>query len=303
MQPPYRAISVFHAAARAGSISRAAEELGVTPSAVSQQIEALEIHLGAALMTKAGRGIALTEAGERYFDLIANEIERIAEATGRMRGFRSVTTLNVRASPSLSSKWVLPRLMTFLDKHSEFEVRLDGTNEPTDFSKESVDIEIRHGEGNWPGLYVDGFAEEHFLPVCAPSYCAAGSLEPSDLPKHRLIQSVKSQVQWSSWFVTAGVSVPDRLHRVLFDRSHMAIDAAVSGIGIALESNLLMWRELKEGTLICPVRRAPAVVKVTQWIVCPRDHLRHRKVRAFLEWLRMQRDLWSASAVSQSENM
>ena len=292
MQIPFRAIGVFHAAARAGSISKAADALGVTPSAVSQQIQALEIQLGTALLVKMGRGVTLTEAGERYFEMIGDGIERIADATNRIRGFSSIATLNVRATPSLSTKWLLHRLPAFLDAHPNLEVRLDGTNEPTDFSKESVDIEIRHGEGRWPGLYVEGLADENFLPVCAAGYCAAGSLEPADLPRHRLIQSVKSQVQWSSWFDLAGAPQPERLRRVLFDRTHMAIDAAAGGIGIALESSLMMWRELRDGVLICPVREPPALARTTQWIVCPRDHLRHGKVKAFLEWLRLERDRW-----------
>jgi LysR family transcriptional regulator, glycine cleavage system transcriptional activator len=294
MHVPFRAISVFHAAARVGSISRAAAELGVTPSAVSQQIQSLEIHLGAALMVRVGRGIMLTEAGERFFEMIDGEVERIADAANRIRGYRSVALLTVRATPSLSSKWLLPRLATFLDAHAALEVRLDGTNEPTDFSKESVDVEIRHGEGKWPGLYVEGLAEESFLPACSPSYCPAGSLRPADLANHRLIQSVKSQVQWGSWFPLTGVVPRDRLRRVLFDRTHMVIDAAVAGIGIALESSLMMWRELQQGALVCPISHPPPLLRTTQWIVCPRDHLRHWKVRAFLEWLRAERDAWVA---------
>src|SRR4051794_27061414 len=110
MHVPIRSIWVFHAAARAGSISRAAEQLGVTPSAVSQQIQSLEIQLGLALMGKTGRRIVLTEAGERYFATITDQIEGIAEATATIKGYRSVTTLSVRATPTLSNKWLLPRL-------------------------------------------------------------------------------------------------------------------------------------------------------------------------------------------------
>ncbi|WP_426413416.1 LysR substrate-binding domain-containing protein [Bradyrhizobium ganzhouense] len=296
MHLPMRAISVFHAAARVGSISRAAEELSVTPSAVSQQIQLLEVHLGTSLMTKVGRRVVLTEAGERYFSMISDEVERIREATESIRGFRSVTRLVVRATPSLSSKWLLPRLGGFLDAHPDLEIRVDGTNEPTDFSREGVDVEIRHGDGRWPGLFVEGFAEEGFLPVCAPSYRAPSSLEAADLTDHRLIHSVKSQMQWTNWFASAGVTPAGRWRRVLFDRTHMAIDAAASGMGIALESTLMMWRELEAGMLTCPVRHPPAITLTTQWIVCPRDHLRQRKVRLFLDWLRAERDAWSATA-------
>jgi len=292
MYLPLRAISVFYAAARTGSISKAASELNVTPSAVSQQIQSLETHLGTSLMAKVGRGVVLTEAGERYFAMVADEIERISEATQRIRGFRSVTVLTVRATPTLSTKWLLPRLRGFLDSHPDLEVRLDGTNEPTDFAREAVDIEIRHGEGRWPGLFIEGLAEERFLPVCSATYAAAGTLEYTDVPRHRLIHSVKSQVQWSHWFSLTGVTPVDQLQRVLFDRSHMAIDAAADGIGLALESTLMMWRELRDGMLVCPVRNPPQISVTTQWVTCPLENLRHRKVRLFLDWLRNERAVW-----------
>src|SRR3954447_13131794 len=215
MHLPLRAITVFHAAARAGSVSGAARELGVTPSAVSQQIASLEVQLGASLMAKIGRRVVLTEAGERYFEMISDNIDRIADATQNVRGYLSSKSLIVRATPSLSTKGLLSRLNRFLEASPDLEVRIDGTNEPTNFLREGVDIEIRHGEGNWPGLFVEGLAEERFLPVCAPTFCARGTLEPSDLPQYRLIHSVKSQLQWGRWFAAAGVA-PATWRRVLF---------------------------------------------------------------------------------------
>ncbi|WP_158813720.1 LysR substrate-binding domain-containing protein [Methylocapsa sp. S129] len=297
MHAPIKAIWVFHTAARAGSISRAAEELSVTPSAVTQQVQALELQLGVTLMTKAGRRVVLTEAGERYFATITDEIERINEATSTIRGYRSVTALTVRATPTLSNKWLLPRLAGFLDRHPDLEIRLDGTNEPTDFNRESVDVEIRHGDGRWPGLFVEPMAEEAFIPACSPTLAGAASLRTEDLPRYRLIHSVKSQAQWTQWFKLAKVQPIARWRRVLFDRSHMAIDAAADGMGIALESTMMMERELRSGRLICPVVDPPAVRIVTQWIVCPRDHLRQKKVRQFLDWLREQRDRVSHQAL------
>ncbi|MFE1599435.1 LysR substrate-binding domain-containing protein [Methylobacterium sp. ID0610] len=292
MLVPLRSIMVFHAVARSGSITRAAEELGVTPSAVSQQIQTLEVGLGTALIGKAGRNVVLTEAGERYFEMIGGEIDRIVEATQRIQGFRSVTTLTVRATPSLSTQWLLPRLARFLDAHPDIELRLDGTNEPTAFQRESVDIEIRHGTGGWPGLYAEGLVEESFRPVCAPALAGAGSLAPEDLARHRLIHSVKSQMQWPHWFKLAGVA-PARWRRLLFDRTHMAIDAATRGLGIALESDLMLWGALREGRLVCPVREPPRITLVTQWVTCPPEYLRHRKVRVFLDWIRQERDAWA----------
>ena len=292
MQIPFRSIIVFHALARAGSVSRAADELRVTPSAVSQQIQALEMHLGTALTLRVGRNITLTEAGERYFQMIGREIEHIADVTQHVRGVRSATTLTVRAAPSVSSKWLLPRLHSFVDANPDIELRLDGTNEPTDFGKENVDIEIRHGEGGWPGLFIESLGKERFFPLCVPALHAPGSLNAEDIPSHRLIHSVKSQLQWARWFVEAGIEPKERWRRVLFDRSHMAIDAAIDGMGIGLESELLAWRELRDGLLICPVKNPPDISLTTQWIVCPPNHLRHRKTRTFLDWLRVERDIW-----------
>ncbi len=296
MHLPIKAIRVFHTVARSGSVSKAAEELSVTPSAVSQQVQALEVQLGISLLNKMGRRVVLTEAGQRYFSMITDEIERISDATNAIRGHRTITTLTIRATPTLSNKWLLPRLGAFLDANPELEVRLDATNEPTDFNSELVDIEIRHGDGRWPGLFVEGLAEESFWPVCTPTYATKGSLSPKDVTSYRLIHSVKSQAQWVPWFAKAGVSHDFRWKRVMFDRSHMAIDAASDGMGIALESNLMMWRELTEGRLICPVASPPEVRLVTQWIVCPSDRLRHKKVQIFLNWLRSEREKWTGQA-------
>jgi len=292
MSLPLRAIAVFHVVARCGSLSKAAAELCVTPSAVSQQIQALEVYLGTTLLTKAGRGIVLTEAGERYMEMIGDQVDQISEATQRIRGFRSRSILTVRATPTLGSKWLLPRLKGFIDANPNVELRLNGTTEPTDFSRETVDVEIRHGEGRWPGLFVEGLAEESFLPVCSPSYCAAASIGAAEVPQHRLIHSVKSQVQWAQWFLLAGVPPVSDWSRILFDRSHMAIDAAADGFGLALESTLMMWRELHDGTLVCPVRDPPCVRQTTQWIVCPFDYLQKPKVGLFLDWLRSERAEW-----------
>jgi LysR family transcriptional regulator, glycine cleavage system transcriptional activator len=296
MSVPFRSISVFHSVARAASISKAAAELGVTPSAVSQQIHALETHLGTALLAKAGRRIKLTEAGERYFEMISEKVEQIVDATDQLRGHHALTVLTVRATPTLATKWLLPRLPGFVDQNPQLEVRLDGTNEPTDFNREDVDIEIRHGEGNWPGLFVEGVAQEIFLPVCAPGYAAAKGVRIDEITQYRLIHSVKSQVQWANWLTSAGAKKDKRWQRVLFDRSHMAIDAAVAGMGIALESNLMMWRELRDGTLVCPIADPPPVSLISQWIVCPHDHLRHSKVRAFIAWLKKESEAWAATA-------
>lgn len=289
---PFRAISVFHAVAELGSITRAAASLSVTPSAISQQLHALEVQLGVSLTVRSGRSVMLTEAGERYHQMIGGAVRQIGDATRAIRGQRSVTTLTIRSSPSFATKWLLPRLGSFLQAFPSLEVRVDGTSEQTNFLTENIDLDIRHGQGNWPGLFTEAVAQERFIPACTPVLASPESLDAGDLPAHRLIHSVKSQVQWPAWFAAAAHNPVKRWSRVLFDRTHMAIDAAVNGMGIALESDLMTWRELREGTLICPVRDPPKIVLATQWIVCPIGHLRQRKVANFLDWLRADVTAW-----------
>ncbi len=287
MHPPFRAITAFHATARTGSMQGASEVLGVTPSAVSQQIHAIEAHIGVRLFSRTGRKVVLTEAGERYYELIRDEIERITVATEQMRGLNSFTVLNIRVAPTFANKWVLPRLPDFIEKHPDIELRLDATNDPPDFARENIDLEIRHGAGDWRGMYVECLADEPVQVLCAPEYAAPASLDIEDLPDHRLIHSVKNVTQWARWFEIQGFEPGKPLRRTLFDRAHMSIDMAASGFGIALESRLTASAELASGRLICPMR--PGLKNVWQqslWLVCPSPHLNRRKVRRFIDWLK-----------------
>lgn len=286
MSIPFRAITAFHAAARTGSMQQAAEILGVTPSAVSQQIQIIETHIGVRLFSRKGRKSVLTEAGERYYEMIRDEVDRITAATERMRGLNSYTALNVRIAPTFATKWVMPRLDQFLELHPDIELRLDATNEPPDFARENIDLEIRHGAGPWRGLHVECLAVEPMEVLCSPDYAAAGSLRPADLEGHRLIHSVKNVVQWSDWFQHQGHPMPSQPRRVLFDRAHMSIDLAVNGHGLALESCLTASAEIASGHLVRAISGTSPITQKSLWLVCPQSHLNRRKVRRFCDWLR-----------------
>ena len=257
-------------------------------SAVTQQIQSLELQLGVSLLAKAGRRIVLTEAGERYFSMITSEIERISDATGTIRGFRSVTTLVIRATPTLSNKWLLPRLSRFLDAEPNLEVRLDGTNEPTDFNRELVDLEIRHGDGRWPGLFVEGLSEE-VVPACAQPW-RRPSLSATDLPRFRLIHSVKSQAQWGRWFKLAGLQPQERWRRALRPQPYGDRRGRRRHGNRAGEPDDDGARARRRDAGL-PRGAAPSASARDAWIVCPRDHLRQKKVRGFLDWLRAEREL------------
>jgi LysR family transcriptional regulator, glycine cleavage system transcriptional activator len=296
MMIPFRAIGVFFYVASRRSVSQAAQELGVTPSAVSQQLRTLEEQLQTTLVTKAGRQIRLTEAGERYFEMIAGEMERIVGATRQIRGAPKTSLLTIRSTPTLSTKWLLPRLNGLVEANPNLDIRLDGTNEPTDFSREPIDIEIRHGTGRWGGLHVAPLVEELFFPVAAPALIAAGSLRSADLLDYPLIYSLKSQVQWRDWLRDHAQCEPPGRRRLMFDRSHMVVDAAAAGMGVALESILMMDRELEAGRLVLPLAETPRLTATTHWLVCPYQNLRRARVARFIEWIEAEAAAWRNKA-------
>lgn len=296
---PFRAIAVFYHVARLNSIVGAAAQLNVTPSAVSQQLKALEEQIGTALITRRGRNVGLTEAGERYFEMISDKVEGIMRATDAIQGRQQQATLVIRATPTISSKWLLPRLTRFMERLPDTNLRIDGSNEPVDFTRNNVDLEIRHGLGGWPGLYTEPLTEERFVPVCAPDLAAAASLMPAEVLRLPRIRSVKAQVQWSAWAEAQGLgAVPEA--RLSFDRSHMAIDAACLGYGVALESELMIEAELASGRLVVPVARTPLLRVATQWLVCPRSNLRRHRVTRLIEWLREEAADWRQSSPAEN---
>lgn len=293
---PFRAISVFYQVATLNSVTAAAEQLSVTPSAVSQQMRSLEEQIGTALVVRIGRRIRLTEAGERYFELIADQVETIISATQQMQGSKTATRLTIRTTPTVSTKWILPRLPRFLDANPDIDVRLDGTNETTDFNRDQVDLDIRHGTGRWPGLHVEPLAVERFMPVCSPKLADPFSMDPAQLFDFRLIRSVKAQIQWGQWFSQFGLNDTGVKNHLLFDRSHMTVDAAVLGMGVALESNLMMDQELQERKLVVPVRTTTDMLISTQWLVCPHTHMKRSRVRRFIEWIMAEAAIWQTES-------
>ena len=201
----------------------------------------------------------LTEAGERYFATITDEIERITDATSTIRGYRSVTSLTVRATPTLSNKWLLPRLSAFLDRHPELEIRLDGTNEPTDFNRELVDLEIRHGDGRWPGLFVEGLAEETFVPACAPALAAPAASRAADLTRLPADPFGEIAGAMAAWFKLAGVQPARALAaRPVRPQPHGDRRRRRTAWASRSRATMMMERELRERAARLPGRRTAA---------------------------------------------
>lgn len=288
MTIPYRAIAVFHSVARTGSLTSAGAELSVTPSAVHQQVRHLESHLGVKLFNRSGRKITLTEVGEQYYADISAEIVQIENSTVKLKGYRDIKTLSIRAAPTFAACWLNDRIGIFLEENDDIEVHIDGNSEPPHFLDERVDIDIRYGSGIWSGLYIEPLLEDDILPLCAPHLAAHASMAPADLFEFRLVHSIKNMIHWDYWFNQAEIKSSERWRRVLFDRGHMALDFASGGGGIALEGRHVAQKYIKRGQLVCPINRPPLIRRHTHWIVCPYQNMRLPRVKRFIGWLRSE---------------
>lgn len=285
--PPLKALAAFEAVARNMSFTKAAAELNVTPSAISQQIKILEKHLSMRLFRRLNRRVLLTETGEIYHATVASAFSAIAEATDRIDTNLRPQILLVRSAPSFATKWLLPRLPDFLATNADLDIRLDASNEKTDFVRENVDLEIRFGRAEWGTLHVEPLCRERIIPLLSPELARRHSIQaPQDLASGvPLIHSVKCPVSWEMWFAAHEIGHTIPLRGPRFDRSYMSIDAAREGFGAALDSDILAHKELARGELVSPFTMTRQFVRTLYWLVCPYRNLEQDKTARFRQWL------------------
>jgi len=282
--PPLNALKAFEAAARSGSFTRAAEELRVTQAAVSQQIKALEATLGVKLFIRQRPRPVMSEAGREYLAVVRDALDRIALGTERLVQRRSSAVLTVSTSPDFAAKWLVHRLGRFAESHREIDLRVSATAHHVDFVRDDVDVAVRHGDGNWPGLDVVRLCSEQLFPVCSPRLVSGRNriTTASDLLKFPLLRLGDWQT-WRRWFEAAGVSDPVA-HGPIIDRASMLIDAAVDGQGIALARTALAAWDIINGRLVRPIDVSLAMAN-TYWIVCPKVNSNVPKIATFRNWL------------------
>ena len=286
--PPLKALSAFEAASRHGSFSRAAEELGVTPSAISHHIQKLEDFLGARVFSRhAGRAV-LTNAGRLY----AGEIERafgtIMGATRLVAPQSQRDHLFIASGPSFAAKWLQPRIGHFIGQHPEIGIRLSTIADLRDLETIRFDLAIAYGRPHVLNeRQIEPLLAERLRPLCSPRLIEQiGLCEPSDLARATLIHS-SNALTWTDYLRKAvGASIKAR-HELWFDRSTMAIDAAVEGLGVVLESEILAADELAKGTLVAPFRQPEFEVEtVSYYLVRSAEAKGRSHVAAFEAWLR-----------------
>lgn len=283
-----KATEYFEAVARLGTVTKAAEELGVSPSAVSQQIKLLESQFGVMLFRREKRRLKLTLDGDRLYQTITQAFAALRNsrnAIGQQRGQRS---LNVRVSPSFGVRWLGPRIASFASENPDWNIRINATPEFSEFDTEAIDLDLRYGLGEWTGLTVECVMHDAVLPLCSPDFLerARKISDPVErLQTVHLIDSVKSLYRWELWLAASSFEIPDLSYPFRFDRSSMSIEMAKQGGGVALDSAMLCKGEIERGELVPFLPDTPVIEFAAYWFVCPARHLNRRVVIRFFEWV------------------
>lgn len=284
-----KATEYFEVVARLGTVTKAAVELGVSPSAVSQQIRILEEQFGVKLFRREKRRLVLTLDGDRLFQTTTQAFSAIRNARNAISRQRETRNLTVRVSPSFGVRWLGPRIGAFAAENQEWNIRVDATPDFTAFDTEAVDFDLRYGLGGWTGLTVNCVLHDLVLPLCSPDYLAQLK-QVSDHPVEqigaaRLIDSVKALYRWDLWLASNRIDLKDLEYPFRFDRSSMSIELAKQGGGLALDSVTQCLPEIRRGELV-PFSTAFDVIDFpAYWFVCPSRHLNRRIVSRFAEWL------------------
>ena len=282
--PPLNGLKAFETAARSESFTRAAQELNVTQGAVSQQVKRLEATLGLKLFRRERQRLILTEAGRNYLVVIRDALDQIAVGTQRLLQRQESGVLTISTSADFAAKWLVNRLSRFAERHPDVDLRVSATAPYADIARDDVDIAIRHGDGNWPGLDVQRLYSERLFPVCSPRLVAGRKriTKAADLLKFPLLR-LEDAKNWARLFEAAGVKAPVGPGPVL-NRASMLIDAAIDGQGIALARTALAAWDLINGRLVRPIDVSLRMAN-TYWIVCPKSALTVPKIATFRNWV------------------
>ena len=285
--PPLKSVHAFESAARLGSFMRGAEELNITPSAVSHRIRELERTLGVALFHRVHRAVVLTDAGRRFAEEVGKAFDRVEAAAENVAHVRKSDLITVHVVPSLGAQWLMPRLARFSALYPETDVRVNASVETVDIEGGRVDFDIRYGKVlQRAGVVTEMFPLEPMVALCSPDLAKGrkGIRRPRDMNHQMLIHSEVNLYNWRDWQRDhPGVEL--NLERgPRFDRSFMSIFAAIDGLGVCLESKLLVERQLDSGRLVLPFgSEGPRIACHSLNYVASR--MRLPKMKLFREWL------------------
>ncbi|MFT5659030.1 MAG: LysR family glycine cleavage system transcriptional activator [Gammaproteobacteria bacterium] len=289
--PPLNSLRAFESAGRHLSFSKAADELNVTPGAISQQIKTLEEFLETRLFKRRNRITVLTDAGQLCLPLISDSFATLLDAVNSVRKLSDVGPLTISSAPTFVSKWLIPRLCKFHELHPDIDVRIDASTRLVDFVYEDIDVGIRFGTGDYPEMDTVYLYSFDLIPVCSPILIKQGKglRQLSDIRHQTLLHGEfdefdDSWPDWAMWLATADVEGVDPSRGIFFNQNEMMMEAALEGQGIALVSNVMAAGDIASGRLVQPFEtRLP--VRLCYHLVTSKQKARSKKVVAFKQWL------------------
>lgn len=285
--PSLKALSCFEQTARFGNASRAAEELYLTQSAVSRQIQSLESWLGCKLFAREKQRLILTPEGESYLQSIRPALDQLESATlTLLSGGSESGVLTVAAPPTFGSRCLIPLLPNFRAKHPEIAINFISRIGMPDFDREQIDIAVLFGEGNWSELDPHILHGEEMVPICSPQLVANldKPAEASDLRNYPLLHIATRPRGWADWLAASGLHDIDGENGPKFEHFTMAMQAAAAGLGVALLPTFAIEDELKSGRIVAPFG-PPQASPFHYYACCPKRRARLPKIRAFMTWL------------------
>lgn len=286
--PPLTAFRAFDAAARHMSFARAADELNVTPAALSFQIKSLEEHLGHPLFRRLNRAVELTESGKILAPGAAEGFETLTKAWSATKRLHDNRTLTVTAGPSFTSKWLAPRLFQFVQNNPDIDLRFSASLKLMDFTRDEIDVAIRFSQHEDEGVYSETIIEEWLCPMVAPAL-ADQIKKPADLLKMPLLHQddimfLSPPADWDAWFRAAGLEPPTTAG-THFSQSDHATNAALSGAGVMLGRVSVSERHLNDGRLVMPFDLS-IWSNASYRIVCAKGAENRPQVMRLMSWIR-----------------
>jgi LysR family transcriptional regulator, glycine cleavage system transcriptional activator len=286
--PPIELLRAFEACARHLSVSRAAEELHLTQSAVSRQVAALEALLELKLFRRIHRRLTSTLAGAAYAPEVRAVLSGLETATLELMAHGGAGgTLNLSVVPTFGTRWLVPRLPRFLAAHPNLTINLQNFEtrpRRLDFAAEHVHAAIWYGEAPWPGTQGLRLLGEHVVPVCAPKLVQSGSFAPNALGSYVLLQNTTRPRAWVEWLTAAGAKNVDGLRGPKFQHMAMIIEAAAVGLGVALAPRFMVSDDLAAGRLVVLCDR-PLQSTNAYFLIYPDENQNLPSLRAFRDWL------------------
>ncbi len=293
--PPVHALRALEACVRLKSFARAADELGVTASAVTQHIRTVEDWVGKPLFLRRGRYVVPTDIADAAMPSLREGFDRLMEGTRLLRqADRKSHVVSISAPPSFASKWLLPRLGGFRDAHPEFEAWVSSDIKLVDFSTSDIDICIRYGPGGYAGLVAEQVLPEHVIPVASPGLIARlGPFEgPGDLLHAPLLHDMGAEndpacPSWWSWFDSRGFDDLRTLEGPRYSEPALVVDEAVAGKGVVLAKQAIAEADIRAGRLL-PLLHDKTPLSFAYWLVWPRGRTLPAPVKAFIGWMRIE---------------